>query len=211
MKASKSTTINTIAVLLTIGILVLAWQMVLPGYFSHKSNLDKLTSEIEAAKTKLDSIEKAKVELQSIKPISDQLLVAVPKGPDDPDLISELEAIAIKNNIVLPSIQISQAETTAAPEPQMTSSAAAPSTVTETTPAAEPAADSAAVPAASAASAGPMTVALSVKGTFQDLNNFIGSLEKSIRFMNITSLTFGAEKEGAKTNSLALEIEVYSR
>ena len=211
MKASKTATSNTIAVLLTIGILVLAWKMVLPGYFSHKANLDTLTEEIDAAKIKLESIEKAKVELISIKPISDQLLVAVPKGADEPDLISELEAIAIKNGIVLPSISITQSETEQAAAPKMTSSAAAPATVSETpatTGAEDVPATDATVPAASAT---PITIAVSVKGSFQDLSNLIGALEKSVRYMNITSITFGVDSEDVKLNTLALQIEAYQR
>jgi len=209
MKASGSTTSNTIAVILAIGVLVLAWKMVLPAYFSHKTTLKNLTSEVEAAKVQLESIEKSKAELNAIKPITDQLLVAVPKGVDEPDLISELEAIAIKNSIVLPAISIattleagtSGATNTTAPTDSTgttadTGTSAVPSATGET--------------AASKTSGSPITISLSVTGSFENLNSFIAGLEKSVRFMNITGLTYSVDAE-AGDNSLALQIEAYQR
>lgn len=202
MKASGSTTSNTIAVILTIAVLVLAWKMVLPGYFSHKTNLDSITSEIDAAKIKLDSIEKSKAELSAIKPITDQLLAAVPKGADEPDLISELEAIAVKNGIVLPSISITQEEGS--------------QTTTTTTTAATPAATGTITTSptgaeqATASAGKPLTIAFSVDGNFENLNNFITGLEKSVRFMDITGLTYSLGSEG-KGYTLALQIEAFQR
>lgn len=209
MKASKSTTSNTIAVLLTIAVLVLAWKMVLPSYFSHKTNLDNLTTEVDAAKIKLDSIEKSKSELSAIKPITDQLLIAVPKGADEPDLISELEAIAVKNSITLPSISIKEqpaTTTTATGTETSTTSAATPATVT-TTPAATTATGT---ETATTTSGAPVTISLSVTGSFANLNNFISGLEKSVRFMNIVALTYGIDSESGG-NSLSLEINAYQR
>lgn len=202
MKASGPTTSNTVAVILTIGVLVLAWKMVLPGYFSHKANLDNLTSEVEAAKIKLESIEKSKAELSAIQPITDQLLVAVPKGPDEPDLISELEAIAIKNSIVLPAISISSELEGSTGETTVTTTAA--------TPASEGIEGPVVAEVAAEPSGTPITISLSVTGSFEDLNNFITALEQSVRFMNITGLTYGLNEEGGG-NSLALQIEAYQR
>ena len=209
MKASGSTTSNTIAVILAIGVLVLAWKMVLPAYFSHKTTLKNLTSEVEAAKVQLESIEKSKAELNAIKPITDQLLVAVPKGVDEPDLISELEAIAIKNSIVLPAISIAttlEAGTSGAAN--TTASAGSTSTTSTTNTSAVPSATG--ETAASKTSGSPITISLSVTGSFENLNSFIAGLEKSVRFMNITGLTYSVDAE-AGDNSLALQIEAYQR
>ena len=202
MKASGTTTSNTVAVILTIAVLVLAWKMVLPGYFSHKTNLDNLTTEVEAAKIKLDSIEKSKAELSAIKPITDQLLIAVPKGADEPDLISELEAIAVKNSIVLPSISISEKEESGTTAATTTTTAATPASTGTETPAA--------TEATAEASGTPITISFSVSGSFANLNAFITALEKSVRFMNITGLTYSMDTEGGG-NSLALQIQAYQR
>lgn len=212
MKISGPTTSNTIAVILTIAVLVLAWKMVLPAYYSHKSNLDSLSQEVDAAKTKLDSIEKSKSELNAIKPITDQLLVAVPKGPDEPDLISELEAIAIKNNIVLPSITIDtqsseseQGSSASSSNETMQQSAATPATVSTTENTAE-----SSVTANESSSGAPILITLSVSGSFDNLNNFMTGLENSVRFMNITGLTYGTDTETGDL-TLSLQIEAYQR
>lgn len=211
MKASGKTTSNTIAVLLTIAVLVLAWKMVLPGYFNHKSNLDSLTSEVEAAKIKLESIEKSKSELSAIKPITDQLLIAVPKGVDEPDLISELEAIALKNSIVLPAISISVEEANSETGTEtVTANAAAPATVNSATSTANTA-DTDSTAAETVSSSGkPILVSFAVTGSFANLNSFITGLEKSIRFMNIIGINYGVDTETGE-NTLALQIDAYQR
>jgi len=205
MKASGTTTSNTIAVILTIAVLILAWKMVLPGYFSHKTNLDSLSGEIDAAKIKLDSIEKSKSELSAIKPITDQLLIAVPKGVDEPDLISELEAIAVKNSIVLPSISISaesEGEASTAQETTTTTTAATPASAgVETT---------ASTASTTTAAGTPVIISFSVTGSFASLNSFIAGLEKSVRFMNIIGLTYSTDTE-IGGNTLALQIQAYQR
>lgn len=209
MKVSKTTTSNTIAVMLTIAVLVLAWKMVLPGYFSHRNNLSSLENEVNAAKIKLDSIEKSKAELSAIKPIADQLLVAVPEGADEPDLISELEAIAIKNNIVLPSISIGSdtGEQTA----ESNTSASANSNAANSAPSASQDSSTAASdPSVETTSGAPIVIAFSVEGSFENLNNFIAGIEKSVRFMNIVGLTYGTDSESGG-NTLALQIEAYQR
>lgn len=208
MKASGKTTSNTIAVLLTIAVLVLAWKMVLPGYFNHKSNLDSLTSEVEAAKIKLESIEKSKSELSAIKPITDQMLIAVPEGVDEPDLISELEAIALKNSIILPAISINTENASSETGNEtITASVAAPATVNST----DNAANTDNTVAETASSSGkPITISFAVTGSFANLNSFVVGLEKSIRFMNIIGINYGIDAETGE-NTMALQIEAYQR
>jgi len=207
MKASGSTTSNTVAVILTIGVLVLAWKMVLPAYYDHKVNLDDLTAEVDAAKAKLESIEKSKSELNAIKPITDQLLVAVPQGPDEPDLISELEAIAVKNNIVIPSISIDTKGTEGGDNTGSTtpteSNQAAPDTANQNE-------ENVAVTQSESSSGTPVIITLSVSGNFDNLNGFMTGLENSVRFMNIIGLTYGTDTETGDL-TLALQIQAYQR
>ncbi|MEK9156020.1 MAG: type 4a pilus biogenesis protein PilO [Patescibacteria group bacterium] len=59
-----------------------------------------------------------------------------------------------------------------------------------------------------AATPGAIQISFSVKGSFTELNQFITSLEKSIRFMNIKSLSLS---EGDNGLSLSLQIEAYRR
>jgi len=216
MKKSTSLTSNVIAILLTAAIIVLAWQVVLPGYFNHKSSLTNLSTEVDAAKSKLASIDKAKIDLAQIKSTADQVLVAIPQGPDDPNLISELESIAVKNQIVIPSINIepSEADTGGATSLQTTTSSAsstnAPATATTTSSDQGTSATTNEESATAGTSAKPVTISFSVNGSFEELSSFIGALENSVRFMNIVSLSFAKATEGSG-NTLSLQIQAYQQ
>lgn len=211
MKMPKSTTANMIAILLTIAVIVLNWKIVLPNYFSHKGNLTALEEEVNAAKTKLESLDQARADIAAVKSTADQIMVSVPKGKDEPNLISELEAIAIKNNIVIPSIDIAEESIQAGEPAVIAQTAAAPATVSE---GAENVAEGTETldqtAAAETAKGLPFTISFTVSGSFEELNGFIAGLEKSVRFMNIQSLTYEVLKEG-EGNSLAVQIEVYQQ
>ncbi len=193
---------NIIAVLLTTAVVVLAWKMVLPAYFSHKNTLVAMESEISAIGAKIDSLKKTSNDLASIKSTTDQLLVAVPGDSDEPDLIAELEAIGIKNNVVIPAIDISASETL-----QNGSMPTASATASGNTSAASQGEEGTTTAATAAI---PITVSFTVEGSFEDLNNLIVSLEKSIRYMNIKNLTYSADSESGEL-SLAIQLEAYSR
>ena len=214
MKVSKSTTGNMIAVLLTIAVIVLAWKLVLPNYFSHKNNLTALEDEVSAAKAKLDSLDKARADIASVKSTADQIMVSVPKGKDEPDLISELETIGVKNGIIIPTIDISEASLGASGtgEPAViTQNAAAPATISAGTEnAISGTGTSGEAVTAETTQGTPFTVSFTVTGSFESLNGFMTGLEKSVRFMNIQSFTYEILKEG-EGNSLAVQIEVYQQ
>lgn len=217
MKKSTSLTSNVIAILLTAAIIVLAWQVVLPGYFNHKSSLTNLSTEVDAAKSKLESIDKAKIDLAQIKSTADQILVAIPQGQDQPDLISELESIAVKNRIAIPSISIessSEANTGGTTSSQATTSSASstntPSATATTSAEQGTSTTSSEESAAASTSAKPVTISFSVNGSFEQLSSFIGALENSVRFMNIVSLSFAKATEGGG-NTLSLQIQAYQQ
>jgi Tfp pilus assembly protein PilO len=215
MKMSKSTTGNMIAILLSIAVIVLAWKLVLPNYFSHKNNLVALESEVSAAKAKLESLDKARADIAAVKSTADQIMVSVPKGKDEPDLISELEAIGVKNGIVIPTIDIadenSQTSGTTTNTGVIAQSAAAPATVSQSAENAVTGTGTSGETAAAETTQGaPFIVSFTVTGSFENLNGFITGLEKSVRFMNIQSFTYEVLKEG-EGNSLAVQIEVYQQ
>lgn len=211
---SKSTTADMIAILLTIAVIILAWKIVLPNYFSHKNNLIALESEVSAAKAKLESLDKARVDIAAVKSTADQIMVSVPKGKDEPDLISELEAIGVKNGIVIPSMDIAEAsaETSGTSNTGVVAqTAAAPATVSQGAENAVTGTGTSGEAATAETTKGaPFIVSFTVNGSFENLNGFIAGLEKSVRFMNIQSFTYEVLKEG-EGNSLAVQVEVYQQ
>jgi Tfp pilus assembly protein PilO len=109
--------------------------------------------------------------------------VAVPGDKDSPNLITELEAMALKYKIIIPAIQIADGSKAAASATSATESA----------------------------SANAVSVSIAINGSFENLNAFVASIEKDIRFMNIKSLSITSNEEDPNKMSLTLQIEAYKR
>ncbi len=85
-----------------------SWKVIIPEYQKNKLDLKKLEQEIVSANTKLESLRVAKKDIDDLGPIVNQLFVAMPKDKDEPNVISEIEAIAFVNNLIVPGIQLSE-------------------------------------------------------------------------------------------------------
>jgi Tfp pilus assembly protein PilO len=92
---------------------IFSWQMLLPRYKDNKQNLDSVQKELTAATDRLNSLKNAKATLNTLGTVVDKMLVAVPANPDIPNLISELEAIAVRNRAYIPSIEVTNKEESA--------------------------------------------------------------------------------------------------
>ncbi|OGD63150.1 hypothetical protein A2215_01670 [Candidatus Berkelbacteria bacterium RIFOXYA2_FULL_43_10] len=169
--------LNILIAVLTAVVLITTWKVVAPSYSSEKSRKIELENEVALAKQRLLWLDTSKAELVKNKELVDQLFVAVPKDIDAPNSISELEAIAVKNSLAIPSIGI-QDNSGSDTETGLTLS-------------------------------NTVTISLSVTGEFENINSFIASLEKSVKFMNIRSLTYSNSAESG--TSISLEIEAYKQ
>lgn len=106
---------TVILIVLAIGVsFYLAWKVIIPKYKEDKTALARAKSEIEAAQLKIDSLDKAKIDLAELGSVVDQMLIALPKDEDTPNLIAELEALAASHQTVIPSIQITNSAGAAA-------------------------------------------------------------------------------------------------
>lgn len=178
-KSNNKLLSNAMAVILTAVIFLVSWKMILPSYADNKSKANVLKSEVDEAQNKIASIESAKVDLSGITDTINQLLVAIPEDKDEPNLISELEAIGTKNSIGIPSIEIS-------------SGASASATDTST----------------SLSAGTPVTVSFSVIGSADKISALTESLEKSIKFMNIKTITMTSQEGGDISASYSIETYV---
>lgn len=185
MKNNDSSALNLLAVILTIGLLVVSWKLISPSYAANTQKLKTLDVEVANAQSKLQSLDKTRSDLSSIDSAYNIISVAVPDGTDEPNLITELEAIAVKNGIALPTISISSDSAGAA---SVTAGAEASTLPTVGT---------------------PISISLSVAGSFDQLNEFITTLEKSVKFFNIQDMNYAFSEEGGL--SLSLNIRAYSR
>lgn len=182
MKSNNTTSLNIIAILFIAILLIISWKLILPSYAANSDKLQTLDMEITNAQAKLDSLDEVRNDLSSIDATFEKISVAIPDGADEPNLITELEAIAVKNGIVLPSVSITE----------------------------ESASDSNYDEDASQAQYGvPISISFSVTGSFDSLNQFIVDLEKSIKFLNITDLNYAYSEDG--NISLSLVIEAYGQ
>lgn len=187
MKKSNAAATNLIAVIFTVIIVLVAWKLIIPSYVSNSAKLKSLDSEISAAQIKLDSLDTARSDMSSLQKAYDSISVAVPDDSDEPNLITELEAIALGNGIVLPTISISTSDASGS---SATIDPSAVDTVSNTT------------------TAVPISISISVNGTYDQLTAFITALEKSVKFMNIKSMNFANDPENGL--SLSLQLESYS-
>ena len=181
MKKSNSKFLsNSIAIILTLTIFLISWKFILPSYSSNRAKSTALTSEVSEAQEKIASIDSAKADLSGISDTINQLLVAIPSDKDIPNLISELEAIAAKNSLIIPAIDTSGQTAAAATETSLEIS-----------------------------SGTPVNISFSVAGPVDNIFAFTGSLEKSIKFMNIKAITMTSEN--GTDVSASYNIEAYSR
>jgi Tfp pilus assembly protein PilO len=107
----------TMILIIVIGSFLYSWKVIIPKYQKNKLELTKLEQEVVSANAKLDSLRVAKQDIADLGLIFNQLFVAMPKDKDEPNTISEIEAMATLNKLTLPNIQISDtssADTTGA-------------------------------------------------------------------------------------------------
>ncbi len=181
MNKSNFSTSAFLPVLLTVACFLVAWYMVLPNYYESKGELDVLETEILASRAKYNSLEETKTDLLSISDVLNLIYVSVSNDADEPNLITELEAIAIKHELIIPTINISDPTASLGEEYYYDDS--------EST-------------------YGVVQVSFSVAGDFARLNEFIGSLEKSIKFMNIQSLSYTSSSD-ENIIYLNIQLETY--
>ena len=176
-----------IALILVAGSFYYTWKMIIPKYTEDKTKSVSLDTSIAEANKKLDSLKKAQTTLTQLGDIPTQLSVAVPEDKDMPNLITELEAVAAKSGMILPTIAVSDG------------SSATPAAGT--------------TPVAVAATGNAITISIATPGTFETINSLISDLEKDIRFMNIKSVSISSatDDKGAVTMTVSLQIEAYKR
>jgi len=175
-----------IPALLTVACFLLAWQIVLPNYYQAKGDLDVLEEEVLAARAKYNSLETTKSDLASMTDIMNLIYVSVSDGTDEPNVITELEAISLKHELVIPSISISDPTAGIAGDNEYYYSDTGDT----------------------GAALNAVQVSFSVAGDFAKLNEFISSLEKSVKFMNIRSLSYSSSKEDDLIY-LSIQLETY--
>lgn len=174
-----------ITVLIAVSSFLYTWKFIIPKFSENKAKSVALETDISSASKKLDSLKKAQTTLTQLGDIPTQLSVSVPEDKDMPNLITELEAVAAKYKMVLPTISASDGSDA--------------SGATDTS--------------ASAASGNSVMISISVPGSFDDIKGFIADLEKDVRFMNIKSISISSsqDEKGVSNMSVALQIEAYKR
>jgi len=164
---------------------LISYKLLMPAIADNSAKISAYESDIGRAEEKLNSISTTEKSIAKISDLVNNLLIAVPDSVDSPDLITEIETIAVQNQVVLPSI-------TPPEEIDSGSNTSAGGVTGE----------------ASNGSSG-LAVNISVSGPFQNIYNFISALETSIRFSKITTLTITSSEEG--TLGASITFEVYKR
>lgn len=174
---------GAIIFIIVAGCFIYSWKFIIPSYEADKKDIASLDNEIKSAKTKLESLKVAESSINQLGDVVDKVLLAVPSDNDTPNLITELEAVAKKSNILIPGIQISNSS----------SASTAASTI------------------ASTSSSNEVSISFSVNGKFEDLSSFISSIETDLRYMNVISYTLSSGGEDNSLMSLAVQLKAYRR
>lgn len=143
-----------------------SWKVTIPKYQTNEINLKKLEQEIVSANAKLESLRVAKKDIEELGPVYDQLFVAIPQDTDEPNVISEIEAMASVNKLAVPSIQINDGSGADGANPNLT------------------------------ATAGTVAISFNVVGGFEDISKLTKALESDLKLMNITSITITSSETG---------------
>ena len=145
-----------------------SWKLLIPKYQKNQLRLKTLELEIVKANEKLESLRLAKKDIEDLGLIYDQMYVAMPKDTDEPNVISELEALASVNSLSIPGIQINDSASLGSP-----SEAALPG-----------------------AASNAVNISFSVIGTFENISKLTKSIEEDLKFMNIKNLTLSSSSAG---------------
>jgi Tfp pilus assembly protein PilO len=172
MKKNNSAAMAVLTVLIVVGCFVFIWKFILPDYTIKQQQIAQGNIDIENAQAKFDSLNKTKVTLGQLGDLVNQMLVAVPSDKDAPNLITELEAIAAKNNTTIPSINIA--------------SVSGPTALTVST---------------TASGASSVGVSFAVCGSFDDMHSMMAALENDLRFMDIQNVTLTQEAADSSSGS----------
>lgn len=103
---NNSTFYAGITVLIVVASFLYTWKFIIPKLTENKAMSAQLESDISSATKKLESLKKTQTTLTQLGDIPTQLSVSVPEDKDMPNLITELEAVAAKYKIVLPTISV---------------------------------------------------------------------------------------------------------
>lgn len=169
MNRNPKTEYVAFALLIIAACFIFTWKILVPKYTLNKTEALALASEIDSSRDKLDSLKSAQNDLEELGDTVDKLLLSVPSDTDMPNLITELEALAVKNQASLPGLQISDS---------------------------------------SSSNDGTVSIVFSIKGDFEKLSKFISSVEKDIRYMNISTFSISSGKDDL---TLTLQVEAYKR
>lgn len=124
-----------------------------------QADLENKQSELSDLKTLNEKLTNMRVEIDDVKKV-------VPQGPDIPELLVNLEAIASRSLMTFNSVTVSEAgRSTSAAE----GTAVSPTGVQN------------------------LSISVSVTGEYNNLKVYLDSLEKNIRLLDVQSVSMGSE------------------
>jgi len=106
MRRSSNSYHLALAIIIIVGCFYYSYNRLIPRYQQHRSELALIQHEVKAIDEKMQSLQNSKQTIIDLGDVVDKMLVAVPSDKDAPNLITELEALAIKHRVYIPNISI---------------------------------------------------------------------------------------------------------
>jgi len=183
MKKSNTGFYAALTLLIAVGCFLYSWKILIPKSIQTKKEINTVEAETKSASAKLESLKVAKSSLDQMKTVADQLFISIPADRDAPNLITELEAIALKYKILIPSIEISD-------------SSVAPSVASSKS---------------GASTANSVQVNFAIISSFENLNSFIQNIENDIRFMNVKTMSMTVSEQDPKEITMTMQLDAFKR
>lgn len=152
----------TMTIIIAFASFFISWKMLVPNYQSNKLLLMRTEKEILAASAKRDSLTTAKNDIESLGDVYDQMFVAIPNDSAEPDILSEIEGMALAYKLSIPSIQIS------------------------------PIASATTVTSSDKNSSNLVGITFTANGDFEGLNKLTKSIENNLKLLTIKSMVISS-------------------
>lgn len=111
MKRTNSYLSAIVAIIIAVGCFWYSLAVLVPNIQSQNAKLDQAQSNVEQADSYLQDLIRSKSSIAELGDLPSLLSLAIPGDKDTPNLITELEAVAAKHKMVIPSIQVSDSAT----------------------------------------------------------------------------------------------------
>lgn len=206
--------ISLIIILAILGVIGLGFYFLKPQYDAFKKVQGDLSQEkgnLENQKTNLENIKGLLKNYEVVKENLKSLSLALPSEKDIPNLLVQLESLAVKNGVLMESISYSEEQEEKGSKgeqkvtPQVKAKSIGPAGLEEEMGTAGEGEASQGETAAPSKGYATLQVDLSLSAHYPSFMQYLEDVQKNLRFLDIISVSFDVGEEGGQSTSTSGE------